>query len=57
VNGYRVDYVISALKEGDHRAVTLLGIAFDAGFPSKSTFYRAFKQLTNHTPSEYLSKL
>lgn len=56
VNGYRVDYVISALENKEHQSVTLLAIAFDAGFSSKSTFYRTFKQLTKYTPTEYLSR-
>ena len=55
VNGYRVNYVMTALKNGEHKSLTLLAIAFDAGFSSKSTFYRTFKQKTNLTPSEYLS--
>ena len=57
VNHYRVNYVLSALKSGEHHSVTLLAIAFDAGFSSKSTFYRSFKQITKYTPTEYLRQL
>jgi AraC-like DNA-binding protein len=33
--------------------LTLLAIAFDAGFNSKSSFNLIFKKQTNLTPSEY----
>ena len=39
----------------DH--ITLLGIAFDAGFNSKSTFNRIFKQMTGKSPVEYKAEL
>ena len=55
VNGYRVAYVLAALKKGEHKSLTLQAIAFDAGFSSKSTFYRSFKQVTKHSPTEYLT--
>ncbi len=39
----------------DH--ITLLGIAFEAGFNSKSTFNRTFKQITGRSPVEYKAEL
>jgi putative ABC transport system permease protein len=39
----------------DH--ITLLGIAYDSGFNSQSTFHRAFKELTGKTPAEYKKEL
>ncbi|HEX8024502.1 ABC transporter permease, partial [Mucilaginibacter sp.] len=38
----------------DH--ITLLGIAYDAGFNSRTTFHRIFKQLTGKSPAEYKSE-
>ncbi|MFN3852702.1 MAG: helix-turn-helix domain-containing protein [Spirosomataceae bacterium] len=57
VNYYRTQAVISKLKSGEHNLFTLLGIAYECGFNSKSTFNRAFKKQTSITPKEYLSKM
>jgi AraC-like DNA-binding protein len=54
VNGYRVAEVQRRLAATDDAArLTLLGIAFESGFNSKTTFNRIFKQLTGLAPSEY----
>src|SRR3569833_1590572 len=37
--------------------LTLLGIAFDSGFNSKTTFSRAFRRITGTTPGEYSNDL
>ncbi|WP_298305412.1 AraC family transcriptional regulator [Flavobacterium sp.] len=54
INHYRTKAVIHRLEKGDHTNVTLLSIALDCGFNSKSTFNRAFKRYTNQTPKEYI---
>ncbi len=51
VNGYRVDFVRKRLAEAPDR--TVLDIALEAGFSSKSTFNAIFKQFTGQTPSQY----
>lgn len=56
VNGYRSEAVIEKLRLGEHSLQTLLGIALDCGFNSKSTFNRAFKKYTQLSPKEYLAK-
>lgn len=56
VNDYRTKAVITKLQSGEHNLQTLLGIAYDCGFNSKSTFNRAFKKHTSLTPKEYLAK-
>jgi AraC-like DNA-binding protein len=54
INSYRIQHFIEKIKAGEHRVNTLLGLALDCGFNSKSTFNRAFKQLIRQTPSEYV---
>jgi AraC-like DNA-binding protein len=53
VNGYRVREVQRRLADDRSQAVTLLSLALDAGFASKSTFNSVFKKHTGKTPSEY----
>jgi len=56
INEFRVKHAQSALENKEHEHKTLEGIAYEAGFNSRSTFLRAFKKFTNSTPSEYLEK-
>ncbi len=55
VNGFRVKEVIRKITDINQRHKSLLGIAFDSGFNSKSSFNEVFKQHTGKTPSQYLS--
>ncbi|MDT8401691.1 MAG: helix-turn-helix domain-containing protein [Bacteroidales bacterium] len=57
INEYRVNEVISRLKDPAYKNYTLLAIAYDSGFNSKSTFNTIFKNLTHLTPTQYLEKL
>lgn len=57
VNEYRVAAVRERLAAGEHRRHTILGIALDCGFNSKSTFNRVFKRLSGQTPVQYLQEL
>ncbi len=57
VNGYRVEAVTQKLKDHRYDKITLLGIAFDCGFSSKSTFNRVFKKATGKTPVKYKEEL
>jgi AraC-like DNA-binding protein len=54
INQYRVDAVITALREGKQQQLSLLGIAYECGFNSKATFNRVFKKMIGTSPSEYL---
>ncbi len=56
VNHYRSQAVIKMIDNGEHTLQTLLGIAFESGFNSKSTFNRAFKKYSGLTPKEYIAK-
>ena len=53
VNGYRVREVQRRIAAGDAQRVTMLALALDAGFASKSTFNVVFKKHTSQTPSDY----
>jgi len=53
INGYRVREVQRRLAQEGTRNLTLLSLALDAGFASKSTFNQVFKKLTGQTPSAY----
>jgi AraC-like DNA-binding protein len=53
VNGYRVRYVQRRITDQDARNLTILSLALDAGFASKSTFNDVFKKHTGLTPSAY----
>lgn len=57
INQYRVGEVKSKLDDPEFDNLSLLGIAFECGFNSKSAFNRVFKKLTGLTPSEYKSQL
>ncbi|TAF53192.1 MAG: AraC family transcriptional regulator [Sphingobacteriia bacterium] len=52
VNRYRVEEVKQQLEKGAAAQVTVMGLAYDAGFNSKATFNRAFKKHTGQNPSE-----
>lgn len=53
VNEYRVDEAKQALQRPVARRPNILTIAHDAGFNSKSAFYRAFRKHGGITPSEF----
>lgn len=53
VNDFRVDEVKQRLRTSDMARLTLLGIALESGFNSKTTFNRIFRQHTGQSPSEF----
>ncbi len=53
VNGYRVEEFKARISNGMHDHKTILGIALESGFASKSSFNRIFKSLTQMTPNAY----
>ena len=57
INTYRVNDVIRKIQDPAYEHITLLGIALDCGFNSKTTFNRTFKHLTGKSPAEYKSSL
>ena len=57
VNQYRVEEVKSRINNPEFENLSLLGIAFDCGFNTKSAFNRVFKKMTGSTPSEFRNKI
>ncbi len=53
VNEYRVQEAKRLLSSSQYGHLSILGIALDAGFNSKSAFYTAFGKYTGMTPSEF----
>ncbi len=53
INLYRVKDVKEKIRNPEYDHYSLLGIAYDCGFNSKSAFNRVFKKITGVTPSEY----
>ncbi|MBB6370316.1 helix-turn-helix domain-containing protein [Chryseobacterium shigense] len=52
VNEYRVEYAKRLLKDSQSK-LSILGIAYESGFNSKTSFNTTFKKFTGQTPSEY----
>ncbi len=57
INEYRVKEVKEKLENKAHKNLTVLGIAFECGFNSKTTFNRIFKEETGMTPTNYIKAL
>ena len=53
INGYRVEEVKKLIEADQKKQYNLLTLANDAGFNSKSSFNKVFKEITGLTPSEY----
>jgi AraC-like DNA-binding protein len=57
INEYRVEEVKRRLTDPKYKHFTILAIAYDAGFNSKSAFNTIFKDMTGMTPSQYLDSV
>lgn len=53
INEYRVEEFKKRISAKNNQHITLLGIAYDSGFNSKSSFNIVFKNITGMTPSQY----
>lgn len=53
VNKYRIDHAKEMLTSNSYKKLSIVGIAFESGFNSKTAFNTIFKKMTGMTPSEY----
>jgi len=57
INKFRVEEVKRKIQDPAFKSYSLLGIAMESGFNSKSAFNRVFKNLTGTTPSSFRDSL
>jgi AraC-like DNA-binding protein len=57
INSYRIEEFKKRVEDPQFRNHTLLSIAFDVGFNSKTAFNRSFKKITNQTPSSFFNNM
>jgi len=53
INSYRINEFLKLAALPESSRFTYLGLAYDCGFQSKTTFNKYFKIVTGKTPSEY----
>ncbi len=53
VNAYRIETFKEKVADSSNDHLTLLALAFESGFQSKTSFNRVFKQKEEMSPSEY----
>ena len=57
INGLRIEEFKTLVADPVNRQYTLLSLAYECGFNSKTAFNRNFKKVTALSPSEYLSRI
>ncbi len=53
INYHRIRYAEKFLKDHNKKDETILTIAYNSGFQSKTSFNNYFKKINGMTPSEY----
>ena len=56
LNEYRIREFLERVNDPQFAHYSIIGLAYDVGYNSKSTFNAAFKKLTGKTPSAYLKE-
>lgn len=57
INTYRIEEFKERLKDPEFSGYSIIAIAFESGFSSKSSFNTIFKKHTQLTPSEFRKKI
>ncbi|MFP2996603.1 AraC family transcriptional regulator [Spongiivirga sp. MCCC 1A20706] len=57
INDYRLNHFIEMLENYQNENYSIVGLAQESGFKSKSVFYRVFKKKFNTSPSNYIHHL
>jgi AraC-like DNA-binding protein len=55
-NQLRVDFAIEMFRNNTHKKISIEGIATESGFNNRATFYKAFREVTNTTPIEWIKQ-
>jgi AraC-like DNA-binding protein len=54
INGYRIDEFKRIASDPKKKKLTIMALALECGFNSKSAFNNCFKKFTGQTPSEFM---
>lgn len=57
INEYRISAFLNKAQNNEHHSKTLLAMAFDVGFNTKSTFNKSFRTILNDTPANYIKNM
>lgn len=57
VNQYRLAYFKELVKKASHEQFSLIGLAYESGFNSKTVFNTYFKKVEGMTPGAYIRRL
>ena len=57
INEYRVNTFLNKAENNEHHSKTLLAMAFEVGFNTKSTFNKSFRSIINDTPANYIKNM
>lgn len=57
INEYRIDSFKELAADKNNKHLTLLALAYDSGFNSKSSFNMVFKNYTGLTPSQFMKSI
>ncbi|WP_348707553.1 helix-turn-helix domain-containing protein [Tenacibaculum sp. 190524A02b] len=57
INNFRIEEFKKNILKEEYKEYSILGVALESGFSSKSTFYKAFRKSEKMSPKEFLKLL